>query len=291
MGQITKAMEVVAATKMRKSQESALRTRPYAYKVFELIDRMLRYAPMESGLTKINAGAPVLYVIITSDRGLIGSFNTQVLREADRIISTDDYVIAVGRKATVYANKKKLNIVQSFEGFGEFALPEETTPLTDLIMKGYLDKKWQKVVVISTHFHTTLKQEVITRELLPLNLESVREAVRQIIPEHGKWAELSGETAKLESAISPLEDHDTYIFEPDPRGVLDSLLPHLVRMEIYDFILEANASEHSARRVAMKTASDNASELTDSLTLEYNKARQAGITREIIEITSTQNSL
>ena len=285
VGQITKAMEVVAATKMRKSQDTALRSRPYADKALELLDRMLMHAPLQSDLVKGRAVKKTLVVIMTSDRGLIGSFNTQVLREADKVVTQDNLVITIGRKATIYATKRKLEIVQSYEGFGEYILPEEVAPLTDFIVAGYREEKWDQIVVLSTHFRTTLKQDVIKRDILPLALDRVRETVKDIIPEHGRYADVK--VGKIEVQD---EEKDTYIFEPSPGEVLDALLPHLVRMEMYDVVLEANASEHSARRVAMKTASDNAVDLSGSLTLEFNKVRQANITREIIEITSAQSA-
>ncbi len=286
VGQITKAMEVVAATKMRKSQQVALDSRPYAYKALELLDRMLQYAPLKSDLVTAREIKKILVVIMTSDRGLIGSFNTQVLREADSAIGTggSSYVITVGRKATAYANKRGLNIVKSYEGFGEYVLPEQVAPLTDFIIEGYKEEQWDRVIILSTHFRTTLKQDVIKRDILPLDLDRVRETVKDVIPEHGRYSELSGPTVQVD------EEKDLYIFEPSPGEALDALLPHLVRMELYDVVLEANASEHSARMVAMKTASDNASELTETLTLEFNKIRQANITREIIEITSAQSA-
>src|SRR3989344_5650845 len=123
VGQITKAMEVVAATKMRKSQDAALKARPYAQKVFELLDRMIQFAPVTSELAKPNDAEGTLVVIMTSDRGLIGAFNTQVLREAEKF--TNATVVTIGRKATAYSIKRGLNVVKSFEGFGEFALPSE----------------------------------------------------------------------------------------------------------------------------------------------------------------------
>src|SRR3989344_7105060 len=265
VGQITKAMEVVAATKMRKSQEKALQSRPYAQKVFELLDRMLEFAPVTSDLAKPNGAEGTLVVIMTSDRGLIGAFNTQVLREAEKF--TNATIVTIGRKATSYALKRGLNVAKSFEGFGEFALPGEVDPLTDFLVQGFLEKKWGNVVMIYTHFQSTLKQVVKVEKLLPI--------------------EMNNEELRTKKQ----KDDDPYIIEPNPEEAINALMPHLLRMKIYDFVLEANASEHSARMVAMQTASDNAAELTEDLTLEYNKARQAAITREIIEITSTQNAL
>ena len=232
------------------------------------------HAPLQSHLVKGREIKKTLVVIMTSDRGLIGSFNTQVLREADKVVTKDNLVITIGRKATIYANKRKLAIVQSYEGFGEYILPSEVAPLTDFIVEGYREEKWDQVVALSTHFRTTLKQDVIRRELLPLDLERVREIANTIVPDFK----------------TSIDKNVEYIFEPSPGEALDALLPHLVRMEMYDIVLEANASEHSARRVAMKTASDNAVDLSGALTLEFNKVRQANITREIIEITSAQSA-
>ena len=316
VGQITKAMEVVATTKMRRSQEVALGSRPYAHKILELLNRLAEHAPLKTPLTETRDVHTTMVVLMTSDRGLIGSFNAQAFRFADGFFSEDEYkdakehaykVITIGKKAMLYAQKKGLNIVKSFHGFGDYVAPSEVDDVTSLLTEGFLEKEWDRVITISTHFRTTLKQEVLQREVLPVSVKKVREALDAIIPEYGRFAELSGrtaqllsgETAKSADGLRPVrpgpmaygEPSDLYIFEPGPEEALEAIIPHLVKMQLYHLVLEANASEHSARRVAMKTASDNASELSGSLTLEYNKARQASITKEIIEITSTQNAL
>ncbi|MFH1769253.1 MAG: ATP synthase F1 subunit gamma [Parcubacteria group bacterium] len=296
VGQITKAMEVVATTKMRRSQEVALRSRPYAYKVLELLDRISHYAPLVTPLTQKREIKRTLVVIMTSDRGLIGSFNSQMFKHADSFFEKDEYadkseheydVVTVGKKATNYAKKKGFNIVESFQDFGDHVASSEIQPLTDILTQGYEKGTYDRVITISMHFRSTLKQEVIERQMLPVDFEKIRQTVEEIIPESGKHA--GEESGRVE--VKEVEDEEKYIFEPTPQEALKLLIPHLVTMQLYHLVLEANASEHSARRVAMKTASDNAVELSDTLTLQYNKARQAGITNEIIEITSTQNAL
>ncbi len=316
VGQITKAMEVVATTKMRKSQEVALNSRPYAYKILELLDRMTQFAPIETVYTAVRPLRKTLVVIMTSDRGLIGSFNSQVFKAVDtffendmisaiRPLSNHAYlVITIGKKATAYATKRGLDIIQSYQGFGDFVDPSEVQSLTDLLTSGFVKGDYDKVIIIAMNFKSTLKQEVISRQLLPIDIKKIRETINEIVPHTGKYSQTiadSAETKHLyesdsEKSLYPTSynlqpDPETYIFEPSPKEAIELLMPHLVKMELYHLVLEANASEHSARRVAMKNASDNAKELSSDLTLEFNKVRKAGITKAIIEITSTQNAL
>ncbi len=291
IGQITKAMEVVAATKMRKSQQVALNSRPYSFKALQLLSVMAKYAPkpLRTKLMEVRPIKKTLLIIITSDRGLAGSFNSQVLRVTDTFLKTADLnnlkVAAVGKKAISYANKKKLNLVGEFHGFGDFIEPGETNPLADVLIKGFLKKDWDGVTTISTHFRSTLKQEVLIRQALPVDLEKITETMQEVIPEHGRFSELRKEL--MEMGTKEVD----YILEPTPQTIVEGLVEHLVRTQVYHLVLEANASEHSARMVAMKTASDNAKELSEDLNLEYNKVRQAGITKELIEITSAVNTL
>lgn len=296
IGQITKAMEVVAATKMRKSQQVALNSRAYAFKALQLLSVLVQHAPIKSPLFQarpvqaLPGKAKTLLVIVTSDRGLAGSFNSQVLRLADSFLKfyEDPNVlkaIAVGKKAISYANKKKLNLVGEFHGFGDFIEPEETNSLADILIKGFLNSDWDRVITISTHFRSTLKQEVLMRQVLPVDLEKIQETINEIIPDHGRFSDIR------KSSIVNRESSIDYIFEPSPKELIEGLVDHLVRMQVYHLVLEANASEHSARMVAMKTASDNAKELSGKLNLAYNKARQAGITKELIEITSAVSTL
>jgi len=294
IGQITKAMEVVAATKMRKSQEVALRSRPYAFKALELLSVLAKYAEIKTPLQARPVNLQVLpvrrtlLVIVTSDRGLAGSFNSQILRVSDQFLknNTDEIVvIPVGKKAISYAGKKKLDPVDSFSGFGDFVEPSETFHLSDKIISGFLSGEWDRVMTISTHFRTTLKQEVLLRQVLPVDLEKIQKTIDEIIPESGRFSAIRNTQSVIRNSSVD------YLFEPTPKELVESLIDHLVRMQVYHLVLEANASEHSARMVAMKTASDNAKELSEKLNLEYNKARQAGITKELIEITSAVNTL
>jgi F-type H+-transporting ATPase subunit gamma len=233
-----------------------------------------------------------LVVLIASDRGLAGAFNNAVARATDAFLASDrakthalapSYrLVVVGKKLASYAQSTGLPIEASCTGFGDYATPEEIKPLADLILKGYNEGRFSKVVVISTHFKTTLSQTTIMRRLLPMRLEWIRETAEELIPEHGRFAEMRQSFAETEEA-----PHE-YLFEPSPHAILSYLLPNLLTMQLLHLVLEANASEHSARMVAMKNASTNSSELAENLTLSYNNARQALITKEMIEITSAQ---
>lgn len=295
ISQITKAMEVVSATKMRRSQEIALRTRPYAWKVLEILERLSKFSSVENVLMAKREVKNTLLVVVASDKGLAGSFNSQVLRLTERFLLRDSYAgkvghkflfLPVGKKAIIYCLRKGFDIVEKFSGFGDFASPEETEPIADFMIKGYESGKWDRVVFVSTHFRTTLKQDVLLRQVLPLDVEKIKETIREIIPERGRYAELSSRPPVLEYQSSV-----DYIFEPTPAEAINFLMPHLLKIQVHELILEANASEHSARMVAMKNASSNASEIAGEITLLYNKARQAAITKELIEIVSTQGAM
>jgi len=294
ISQITKAMEVVSTTKMRRAQEVALNSRPYAIKALEILEKIVRNNPVEIPLTSSRPVKNTLVVVVTSDRGLAGSFNTQVFRAADAFLGSDIYAkdpdhhflfVSVGKKALGYVTKKKLEIIGSFQKFGDFVRLEEVEPLSALVVQGFEEERWDRVITVSTHFRTTLKQETLIRQILPVDFQKIKETVAEIVPERGRYAE------QTKMSKGEAQEETEYIFEPSPREAVNFLIPQLVKMQMYHLVLEANASEHSARRVAMKNATDNADELSEELTLGYNKARQANITKELIEITSTQNAL
>ena len=314
IGTITRAMEVVSATKMRKAQTLAFDSRPYAYAALATLADLLTYASSThlensvfvsrspvSRMPGHRVSSSTLLVLVASDRGLAGSFNANVMRVTDAYITNNpgNYkLILVGKKLAAWATRNRLLVEMVFSDFGDYAEAGEITPLTDLISQGFLMGKWQKVAVISTHFKTTLNLMTVIRELLPMHIDQIRETVREIVPESGKYSELRDQM--LRPAVAPpslrqgyaggagggTTSRSEFLFEPTPVAVLDSILQHLLNMQLFHLVLEANASEHSARMVAMKNASENASELSSDLSLEFNKARQAAITKEMIEISS-----
>lgn len=307
IGQITKAMELVSATKMRKSQQIALDSRPYAFAALELLanvsvlENLEKWdIPLFENRSRLRQGfggpMKVLFVLVASDKGLAGAFNSSVFKKFERHFREDashpneeKLFLAVGEKANAYLSKKNFNIVKKFVQAGDFTTPDQVAPITNFIIKGYLEKKWDRVVVISTHFRSALKQEPHVREILPIDFDHVADTIKQIIPERGKFADLIKEqNINFVPDKSALKE---YTIEPAPQKVLEKLAEHLFFMQVYHLILEANASEHSARRMAMKTASDNASDLGEKLNLQYNKSRQSKITTEISEISAGAEAL
>lgn len=308
IGQITKAMEVVSATKMRKSQEFALKARPYAVASLEMLHNLLSRTPekLMPPLLKHRAVKNTLLLVITSDKGLAGALNANVLRKAEsRINANRDanqreklLFVTVGKKAAEYFERRSIAIYKSFSGFGDRSTLQQTMPVADLVLEGFLKGEWDQVEAIYMNFRTTLLQEVVVKKILPVTPEDIEEAVAGILPERGRYAQAqtgadftqtNAERVRVSQSDSAYRYE--YKFEPSPAEILTTLVPQLLRMHVHHIILESNASEHSARMVAMKNASDNAHELIGDLTLAYNKARQAGITNELIEITAGREAL
>jgi len=293
--QITKAMEVVSATKMRRSQEFALKARPYAAASLELLQNLLSRTPEElmPPLLKTRPVQHSMLNIVTSDKGLAGAFNANVIKKAEAWIETKratgaSYsLVTVGKKAKEHFERRKIVPLKSFWKFGDYTTLEQTAPVAEIVLAGFLDRRWDEVWAAYANFRTTLLQEPVIKKILPATREGLEEAVRGILPERGRFATQGSSKFQVPSSSYNYE----YKFEPSPAEILEELVPQLIRMQIHHIILESNASEHSARMVAMKNASDNAEELTHDLTLEFNKARQAGITQELAEITAGREAL
>lgn len=299
---ITKAMELVAATKMRRAQEIALASRPYALAALDLLANV---SLMEKHLPELFAKRKIkkaLFVLVASDKGLAGAFNSTLFKRFEKYLAQNEQehknqehlFAAVGEKAFQYLLKKfgpadRSIGLRKFAEVGDYTTPEQVKPLADFIIDGYVKQEWDRVVVFSTHFTSALKQEALVRRVLPVDFNHIRETVLEIVPKSGKFADLIREQQLDFTAARP--DAAPYVIEPSAKAVLEDLAKHLLFMQTYHLILEANASEHSARRMAMKTASDNAFDLSEALNLQYNKSRQSAITKEILEITAGAESI
>ncbi len=294
IGTITKAMELVAATKMRRSQELALTSRPYSYTAIELLGILSNLKDIR--LPEILQGRPVektTFLLVTSDKGLAGSFNSAVIRKFESFVTSEHIdvydpkysFVAVGQKAKAYLERRKLPLLKTFIRVGDFTKIEEVNPISDFLISGYLNHDFDRVTAFFTLFVTALAQDVVTRDFLPIGYEAIKQSMEETIPRAGKYSQY----AKSESFFE--EKNKEYLIEPSAKEVLEMLAPQLLKIRIYHAVLEANASEHSARRLAMKNASDNASELSEELTMVYNKSRQAAITRELTEITAGAEAL
>ena len=223
----------------------------------------------------------ICLVVITADKGLAGSLNTAVLKNAVRVIQERHYkknqihIISVGKKAKDFFKKKGYNVVKSYENVDDNIDTEDMREITDKILSSYKKKDFDKVYIVYTNFVSTFEQEAVARRILPLSVPALFETVKSIKPKHGKYSE---------EDVNEDRNINEYTVEPNPDEVLNELLPFLINIEIYHSLVESKASEHSARMVAMKNASDKAEEMSDELNLKFNKARQTLITREVSEI-------
>ncbi len=272
--QITKAMELVAASKMKKAQQAALAGRPYA----ELMARMLAALAdrVEEShhpfLTKREVKTRGI-LLVTSDKGLAGPLNANLFKLVTDIKTPAKYVV-VGRKGAQFIARTHRNLLADFTVTDRVAF-SEVKIVAEFMVKQFLDGVVDTVEILWPHFRNTLVQVPTLMPLLPLS--SVRDVIADLRSDAGH-----SEGSKLAASEQQM------LFEPDAATVLEALLPLYVNREIHQQVLDAKASEHSARMVAMKTAKDNATKLLGDLTLEYNKARQAAITQEILEIAAAQ---
>jgi F-type H+-transporting ATPase subunit gamma len=276
--QITKAMQMVAATKMRRAQQSAVALRPYAERLDDLAAHLYAsVGPNEVGhplLQKRTGNGKTAVVVLTSEKGLCGPLNTNLLREVLRHDDPSKVYIGVGRKGRQTLARLKKNLLADFELKDTPTFSDSKTISRFLIQK-FEEKAFDAVEIYYNRFVNTLSQIPTRYPLVPIGAAILAPAKAKGATER---TERAAGTAPAPAA--------TYNFEPDAAELLGKLLPYYVHLAVYDKILESRASEHSARMVAMKSATDNAKQLVKDLTLEYNKARQAAITNEILEISS-----
>ena len=273
--QITRAMELVAASRMRRAQQRVAATRPYAEKIRELLSRLTARTSSDEDyvlhpLLEERAIERTVLIAFTTDRGLCGALNSNIVRRILEIASDDRAkgreldVVTIGRKGPQRLGNEPVRISSQFHDLGYQPSLSDTAGIADLAISGYLARKYDEVRVLYPRFVSMLRQEPTVFTLLP------------ITPPEGATA---GDTGKPKLDI-PL------IYEPSAPDVLARLLPRYVEVVVYETILESIASEMGARMVAMRNATENAGELLHELELSYNKARQATITREMIDVTS-----
>ncbi len=272
--QITKAMQMVAASKMRRAQQAALAGRPYA----ELMNSVLAEVSVHSGdfadpLMEVREGRRRALIVVSTDKGLCGGLNSNVTREAAKFDKNDTQYVTAGRKASQFIARTKRQLIAEFtyKDTPTFAEARAISKFAqDLFLKGEVDR----VDILFTNFISTLNQKPEVRPFLPVG-------------------QVTGVTSGVPEGKAPplLKGATEFIFEPGAEAVFGALLPHYLNFQVYQILLEAKASEQSARMVAMKNATDNAKQLIKDLTLEYNKLRQANITKELLEITSAAMSM
>lgn len=298
---ITKAMEMIAAVKMRKAVDATLKTRAYSRLTQDLLNHLAHLNEPDCPLLETRPVQKILLIMISSNRGLCGSFNANIFKKTAKLIKdvknisrhrtvndeeippTDKVeieVLGLGRKSAFFAKKNNLKLVSVFDKLSEVPNYEESLTISKMALKDFLAKNYDKVLVAYTDFKSSLLQEPKLRQLLPV---SPRELEKMLI-DLGK-NEFSHKVKDQEQTEEEF-GLETYLFEPSVEDIINEVLPKLVEVQLYQAMLESAASEHSARMVAMKSASDAAGDMISELNLNYNKARQAGITQEIAEISA-----
>ncbi|MDZ7755308.1 ATP synthase F1 subunit gamma [Rhodohalobacter sp.] len=270
--QITKAMKMVAAAKLRKAQQRIIATRPYAKKMRSVVSRLINGVDSDNPILRNPEEVDsVLIIVVGSDRGLCGGFNNNLFKLVEQKISEDfsDYhnenkldLITIGRKADGFFKKRKYKVVDSYVGFFDDLNYETTSNIMSDAAEKFMKGKYDKVLVAFNEFKSVISQNRLVDEILPLKTDQFEE-----------------------ENSSNLNEID-YIYEPDDKAILDELLPVHLNMQLWRAVLESNASEQGARMTAMDNATENAKEIKDELKLKYNQARQSAITTEISEIVS-----
>lgn len=274
--QITKAMKMVAAAKLRKAQNRIIETRPYASKMKEIVARLVRNASEEHALLRTPESVEnVLLIVIGSDRGLCGAFNNNLFKVVEKTVE-ENYakhkkegtlsLICVGRKTIKHFGKRKYNIVEEHPNFFDEVEFSNASEIMNKVIKQFNNGKYDEVKLAYNEFKSVIAQERIVETVLPIDPESLTEEDEQI-------------------------SQKEYIYEPGVDEILEKLLPSHLNLQLWKAILESNAAEQGARMTAMDNATENANELQEDLELEYNRARQSAITTEISEIISGAQAL
>ncbi len=294
-------MEMVAASKMRRAVAAVLAIRPYAHSAWSVLTNMARaFENYETPLLAAREVKRILIILVSSNRGLCGGFHSQLARRVaeqvknparlkvnraggqrieSRVPDSEIEIdfVTVGKKGAATARKLGKNIIATFDDLDYLPSSEDVRPLARLVIDEYAAEKYDKVVTVFTDYISTVRQQPKFRQILPVSkadLEKQLADIDMLAKEYG-----------LEEP--PME----YKVEPDAKTILENILPRLVEMQIYHAILESNASKESARMVAMRNATDAATDMSDNLTLIYNQIRQAGITQEIAEISAGRAAL
>lgn len=267
--QITKAVQLVAASRMRRAQEAVEASRPFSQKIRDVLADIGNAAPGGEGvmhpLLERRPERNIDLVVMTSDRGLAGGFNANVIRMATRFMLDDAgapvRTISVGRKGRDYMIRYGREVIADFSELGDRPQLDQVTPIAYGVIEDFETGRADAVYLVYSEYVSTVNQQPRLIKVLPIEPPSQEE-------------------------MNEAERGPDYIFEPNPRELLQALLPRYVEVQLYQALLESKASEFAARMVAMRNATDNANEIVQDLTLTYNKIRQANITREIIEVSS-----
>lgn len=278
--QITRAMQLVAAAKMKKAQDQAIAGRDYASQLNQVLVNLKNNVEEESHpLLQIRKGSKELMLVVSTDKGLCGALNTNLFKKVRSASGTETHYVTVGRKLRGTLSKMGKEMVADFTVKDPVPF-SDARPISKFLIKQFLEEGYDKISIAFNNFVTVMNQEPTVMQLLPLS-------GKQLGEKHD-FEGVGNHVAETNTSAAVSKD---YAFEPSPMEVLDSLLPLYINFQVYQTMVEARASEHSARMVAMKAATDNAKKFIKELTLEYNKARQAAITSELLEITTAMKAM
>lgn len=278
IAQVTRALQAVSASRVRKAMEAMYNTRPYASKAWQVLTHIARQPGREllhPLLTTREEVSSIIVVMISSDRGLAGPYNTNILRKTlDTFQDSAVPVrfISVGGKGTELLYRRGMTIMADFPGLPAEPTFADVSPIGTIVVDEFLSGEADEVYLMYTDFVNMVRQDPLQKKLLPLEYESETGLVQ-------------------ETFVRPEGPSAAYLYEPSEEEILDEIIPNFTRLQIYQAVLESFASEHAARMVAMKNATDNATELAGLLQLEYNKARQLSITSDILDIVGGAEAL
>jgi F-type H+-transporting ATPase subunit gamma len=267
--QITSAMKMVSAAKLKRAQDAVTQMRPYSNKLTELLVNLSSTLDSSEGGVYSENRDPkkILLVTITSNRGLCGGFNANIIKKAKYLMEADyknieTDILSIGKKSTEHFEKNGYNVISSHDGLYSDLTFENTSEIAQIIMDSFTNKDYDKIILLYNQFKNAATQIVMNEQFLPIKS-----------PE------------ETETKVGD------YIFEPNQKDIVDQLIPKSLKTQLFKAVLDSHASEHGARMTAMHKATDNAGEIKKELTLQYNKARQAAITGEILEIVGGAEAL
>jgi F-type H+-transporting ATPase subunit gamma len=282
IAQVTRALQAVSASKSRKAQEAVRATRPYAELAWEVLTHLSQQVGADGRLHPLfdmRHVRTIGLVLITGDRGLCGVFNYHLVNTATEFIKEQAVpvkVVAVGKKGRELMWRRGSTIIRDFSGLPPAPRLADVRPIARTVMNGFINNDYDMVYVVYADFVNTLLHKPVVKRLLPVRPSEVES---QVVAEY-----------VADAHVGRAEGLD-YIYEPSAQVILDAVVPRFVELQIYQAILESLASEHSARLVAMQNATDSAQDLVGNLTLRYNKARQQGITNELLDIAGGAEAL
>ncbi len=278
IAQVTRAMQMVAASRMRRAQEQALASRPYANKAWEVLTYLSQVPSTHPLLTPRGSVNKVAIILITADKGLAGAYNTNIIRHTIRFMRENNRqgaeLITVGRKGRDLMVRYGRTVIAEFSDLPARPTSFDISPIARVAIDGFLEGDFDEVHLAYTRFVNTLQQDPTMRLLLPIQPRTIE---GKVMSRHMTEEQTMGRVE--------------YLYEPNRDTLFDTILPRFTEVQIYQAVLEALASEHSARMVAMRNATNNANELVSDLTLTYNKLRQDAITKEMLDIAGGAEAL